>query len=215
MEGSIEQLSRIIKTKKNADKAVILNAEAMRMHYGEKNGENIERECMIGLISREIVLPLNKIENAKIIDRTLEEEGASLELAENFRKYAEKIGDNKKIIPFNSAKDFIQNSAITLSGFVKEICKADTAEKKEKRMNIFKPFIVKEFNFLRGYLDLLENYSDFERKELSDKDGYLGKKGKIKIEKDTKNPVERKERYLIVSAEMLEKSGSKRKGTVH
>lgn len=207
MEKSFENFEDVIKTKKHIDPAIVFDEAAKRKYFGERHGENRELECMRGLILDEIELPLTRIENIKIIDHILGE-GASLDLAKNFREYIEKIGNDKRIIPFNSAKDFLLGSAHALFPSVKFIREADTAEKKEKRMETFKPFIVKEFNFLRSYLDLLENYGDFERKELGSVDGFLGGDGKIdrKVEK---------EKYLKVSAEALEKSGSKRKGLAH
>lgn len=184
------------KIRKDVEAEIFIGEEFDR-RINEK--EFRERERIVEYVSEKIVPDL--IKNAGIIDHILAEEGASLELATNFQKYAEKIAkyDYKKIALFSSVIDFFRNSATTMLGCVERIYKNNNEIEKKKKENV----IIKEFNFLRNYLYLLETYDDFEREELCNRSGYLHTR-EIKGNE-----------YLKTSAEKLEESGSKRKGLAH
>lgn len=213
MGNSFENFKETVKAEKHIEPMITLDEVARHERFDGKHEK--EKETIINsIILKEIVSHLTEEENAKIIDRFLQK-GSSFGLAEDFRKHAEKIREAEKIVPDNSVKHFFLNTATGLFGLVGCIRKSGTAEKKQERIAKFKPQIIGEFNFLRKYLHFLQNYSEFRNKELGSIDGYLGRKKMIEIAKDVENPIARKERYLAVSAEMLEKSGSKRKGLVH
>ncbi len=215
MGNSFENFKEVMKTKKHIDPAIVFDEADRCISFKEKREEEKEKEAIINsIILKEIVSPLSEAENARIIDRFLHK-GSSFSLAEDFKKHSEKIREAEKIVPDNSARHFLLNAATGLSGSVRFIRESDTAEKKKRRMDKFKPQIIGEFNFLRRYLHFLQNFSEFRNQELGSVNGYLGREKIIEIAKEVENPITRKERYLADSAEMLKKSGSKRKSTVH
>jgi hypothetical protein len=158
-------------------------------------GENsTEKANLLSLLLDEMGRKLNIPENFIIIDEAVGEEDASIGLAKSMRQYAEKIG-NQYIVPNNSLKDILLNEDTIILGRV------DRVKKKGLLKDSDKAIIKAEFEFLREYIDLLNENKTFGNEELKRKFGFLG--GKInekQLELLRRND---KEKFLKINKELL------------
>ena len=135
------------------------------------------------------------------MDEVIDQEGASQELAEELGEYGKSL-KNKQIGEKNSVMDVVQNLQLSLNGF------AERANKKGLS-DIYKERISKNFGALKEYLNLLRNYKKFENAELSDEDGFLGRK--LNERKETEELRTNKIKYVEESKKFLESEAAERK----